>query len=116
MDGHQSTLDVAGPVARTQRDLFYVTCGVTFVIFILVGSVLAYATLKFKARNDADEHAEEEGVVDDGLVEVEDLGGVCGEDGGEGGGDAGVVGAGDVEEEDGLGGGGLGHGGGDCRE
>ncbi len=58
MDGHQSTLDVAGPVARTQRDLFYVTCGVTFVIFILVGSVLAYATLKFKARNDADEHAE----------------------------------------------------------
>ena len=58
MDGHQSTMDVAGPVARTQRDLFFVTCWVTFVIFILVGSVLAYATLKFKARNTADEHAE----------------------------------------------------------
>lgn len=58
MDGHQSTMDVAGPVARTQRDLFFVTCWVTFVIFILVGAVLAYATLKFKARNAEDEHAE----------------------------------------------------------
>lgn len=58
MDGPQSTMFVDGPVARTQRDLFFVTCWVTFVIFILVGSVLAYATLKFKARNSADEHAE----------------------------------------------------------
>ncbi|MSU24180.1 MAG: cytochrome c oxidase subunit II [Opitutus sp.] len=58
MDGHQSTLVVDGPVARSQRDLFYVTCWVTLVIFILVGAVLAYATWKFKARNAADEHAE----------------------------------------------------------
>ena len=58
MDGHQSTIDVAGPVARSQRDLFYVTCEVTFVIFVIVASVLAYATLKFRARTEADEHAE----------------------------------------------------------
>ena len=58
MDGPQSTMVVAGPVARTQRDLFFVTCWVTFVLFILVGSVLAYATLKFKARNTDDENAE----------------------------------------------------------
>ena len=58
MDGHQSTIAVDGPVARSQRDLFYVTCWVTLVIFIIVGAVLAYATIKFKARNEADEHAE----------------------------------------------------------
>ena len=58
MDGHQSTIVVDGPVARSQRDLFYVTCWVTLVIFIIVGAVLAYATWKFKARNEADEHAE----------------------------------------------------------
>ena len=58
LDGHQSTIQVEGPVARAQLDLFYVTCWVTLVIFILVGSVLAYATFKFRARNAEDEHAE----------------------------------------------------------
>ena len=58
MDGHQSTIFVEGPVARSQTDVFYVTCWVTLVIFIIVGAVLAYATVKFKARNEADEHAE----------------------------------------------------------
>jgi cytochrome c oxidase subunit 2 len=58
MTGHQTTMVTAGPVAKSQLDLFYVTCWVTLVIFILVGSVLAYATFKFKARSDADEHAE----------------------------------------------------------
>ena len=58
MDGHQSTIDVAGPVARDQLTVFYVTCWVTIVIFILVGGALAYATFKFRARTDADEHAE----------------------------------------------------------
>lgn len=57
MDGHQSTIVVDGPVAASQRNLFYVTCWVTFVIFIIVGSVLAYATLKFRARTESDEHA-----------------------------------------------------------
>ena len=58
MDGHQSTIQVDGPVARSQLEVFYVTCWVTLVIFVLVGAVLAYATLKFKARTADDEHAE----------------------------------------------------------
>lgn len=58
MNGHQSTLVTEGPVARSQADLFYVTCWVTGVIFVLVGAVLAYATFKFRAKSDADEHAE----------------------------------------------------------
>lgn len=58
MDGHQSTIVVDGPVARDQLHVFYVTCWVTLVIFIIVGGVLAYATVKFKARGEADEHAE----------------------------------------------------------
>lgn len=58
MDGHQTTMVTAGPVAKSQLDVFYVTVWVTFVIFILVGAVLAYATFKFKAKTEADEHAE----------------------------------------------------------
>lgn len=58
MDGHQTTMVTAGPVAKAQLNVFYVTCWVTLVIFIIVGGVLAYATIKFKARNSADEHAE----------------------------------------------------------
>lgn len=58
MDGHQSTMETSGPVAREQWDIFMVTVWVTLVIFILVGAVLTYATFKFRARNDADEHAE----------------------------------------------------------
>ncbi|MES2692825.1 MAG: cytochrome c oxidase subunit II, partial [Verrucomicrobiota bacterium] len=58
MDGHQSTITVEGPVAREQLEVFYVTCWVSLVIFIIVGAVLAYAMLKFRAKNEADEHAE----------------------------------------------------------
>lgn len=58
MDGHQSTIVVDGPVARAQLEVFYVTCWVTLFVFIIVGAVLAYATLKFRAKSDADEHAE----------------------------------------------------------
>jgi cytochrome c oxidase subunit 2 len=58
MNGHQSTLVTEGPVARSQAEVFYVTCWVTAVIFVLVGGVLAYATFKFRAKTDADEHAE----------------------------------------------------------
>ena len=58
LDGPQSTFDPNGPVAREQLDLFYVTCWVTLVIFILVGSALAYAMIRFRARSDSDSHAE----------------------------------------------------------
>ena len=57
MKGHQSTIVVDGPVAKSQLEVFYVTCWVTLVIFIIVGAVLAYATVKFRARSEADEHA-----------------------------------------------------------
>ena len=58
MDGKMSTIHVDGPVARTQLDVFMVTLWVTGFIFICVASVLAYATIKFRARSSADEHAE----------------------------------------------------------
>jgi cytochrome c oxidase subunit 2 len=58
MDGHQSTIVVDGPVAREQLHVFYVTCWVSLVIFVIVGAVLAYAMVKFRAKTDADEHAE----------------------------------------------------------
>ncbi|MEY3774345.1 MAG: hypothetical protein RLZZ129_1125, partial [Verrucomicrobiota bacterium] len=57
MDGHQTTMVTAGPVAKSQLDVFYVTVWVTFIIFLIVGAVLAYATFKFKAKTEADEHA-----------------------------------------------------------
>ena len=53
LDGFQSTLSVDGPVARSQRQLFYTTCYVTFAIFLIVGGVLAYATIRFKDRGRA---------------------------------------------------------------
>jgi cytochrome c oxidase subunit 2 len=58
MYGKQSTLDAQGPVARQQLQLFYTTCWVTFSIFVVVAGILAYATIKFKARSKADEQAE----------------------------------------------------------
>ena len=56
--GPQSTFDTQGPVAKSQLQVFYATLWVTGIIFVLVAGILAYATLKFKARNEADEHAE----------------------------------------------------------
>ena len=47
-----------GPVARAQWDLFMVTVWVTMFIFVIVGTVLAYAQIKFRAKSEAEEHAE----------------------------------------------------------
>lgn len=58
MKGPQSTIETAGPVARNQLEIFYVTCWVTFVIFVLVAAVLAYATWKFRAKSENEAHAE----------------------------------------------------------
>jgi cytochrome c oxidase subunit 2 len=52
LDGPQSTFDPEGPVAREQLKLFYVTCWVTLFIFVVVGAVLAYAMIKFRARTE----------------------------------------------------------------
>lgn len=58
LSGPQSTMVSAGPVAKAQWDLFMVTVYVTTFIFIVVGTVLAYAQIKFRAKSEADEHAE----------------------------------------------------------
>lgn len=58
LHGPQSTFDTKGPVARTQLDVFHVTWYVTLGIFVVVGLALAYATVRYRARNAADEHAQ----------------------------------------------------------
>ena len=57
LSGPQSTMVTAGPVAERQWDLFMITVYVCTFIFIVVGAVLAYAQIKFRARSEADEHA-----------------------------------------------------------
>jgi cytochrome c oxidase subunit 2 len=47
-----------GPVAQRQWDLFMITVYVTTFIFIVVGAVLAYAQIKFRAKTEADEKSE----------------------------------------------------------
>ncbi|MBA3848640.1 MAG: cytochrome c oxidase subunit II [Opitutus sp.] len=58
LSGPQSTIVTEGPVAKAQYDVFMVTVYVTTFIFVVVGAVLAYAQIKFRAKSDADEHAE----------------------------------------------------------
>jgi cytochrome c oxidase subunit 2 len=58
LSGPQSTIVTDGPVAKAQYDVFMVTVYVTTFIFVIVGAVLAYAQIKFRAKSDADEHAE----------------------------------------------------------
>jgi cytochrome c oxidase subunit 2 len=57
LEGPQSTIQTAGPVAETQYHVMVVTLRVVLTIFVIVGSLLTYVTLKFKARSSADEHA-----------------------------------------------------------
>ena len=70
LHGPQSTYLTGGPVAKSQWDLFMVTVYVTFGIFVVVGSVLAYATLKFRARSKDDEQVEVQQGHGHPLVEV----------------------------------------------
>jgi len=58
IEGPQSTFDTHGPVAKSQLEVFYTTVWVTGIIFVIVAAILTYATLKFRARDDADAHAE----------------------------------------------------------
>jgi len=50
LSGPQSTYLTEGPVAARQWDLFMVTVYVTTFIFIVVGVILAYAQIKFRAK------------------------------------------------------------------
>ncbi len=57
LTGPQSTFDTQGPVAKSQLDVFYVTLWVTGITFVIVSGILAYATLKYKARKTDDTKA-----------------------------------------------------------
>ena len=50
LSGPQSTMVTGGPVAARQWDLFMITVYVTTFIFVIVGGVLAYAQIKFRAK------------------------------------------------------------------
>lgn len=45
-----STFDTKGPIAETQYELFMVTVWVTTFIFVIVGAVFLYATIKFREK------------------------------------------------------------------
>lgn len=77
LSGPQSTMVTGGPVAKSQWDLFMVTVYVTTFIFVLTGAILAYAQIKFRARSEADEHAEVPAEAGHGnpLVEIGLIGG-----------------------------------------
>lgn len=46
----QSALEPAGPVARMQLDLFNITLYISLFIFVVVGSALAYAVIRFRRK------------------------------------------------------------------
>ncbi len=50
MNVRQSTLDPKGPVAQVQYDVFMDTVWLVVVLFALVGGLLVYAVIKFRAR------------------------------------------------------------------
>jgi cytochrome c oxidase subunit 2 len=50
MEGRQSALDPAGPVAQNQADIFYLTLWVTLFLFVTVGGALGWATWKFRLK------------------------------------------------------------------
>lgn len=52
--GPRSTLDVVGPVAQAQRDLFMWTYWLSWPVVLLVVGVLAYIIWKFRAADDDD--------------------------------------------------------------
>jgi cytochrome c oxidase subunit 2 len=50
VDGKQSTLEAAGPVAQKQLDLFYVVFWVMVAVFIIVEGMLLYAAIRYRRR------------------------------------------------------------------
>ena len=52
LSGPQSTYLTEGPVAKEQWHLFMITVYVTTFIFVVVGVILAYAQIKFRAKGD----------------------------------------------------------------
>ena len=54
-DHFQSTFDTSGPVARSQLALFYVIFWAAVFVFIVVGGILLYTTIRFRRKSDAEE-------------------------------------------------------------
>ncbi len=57
LTGPQSTFDTKGPVAQSQLDVFYATCWVTGITFVIVAGIMAYAMIRFRARKTDDPKA-----------------------------------------------------------
>lgn len=54
LDGPQSIFDTAGPVARSQVDLFIFIFWLAMVVFLVVTAALIYAVVKYRRRGDDD--------------------------------------------------------------
>jgi cytochrome c oxidase subunit 2 len=54
LDDPQSTFDTVGPVSQSQLMLFYWIFGAAVVVFIVVGAVLAYTSIRFRRKSPDD--------------------------------------------------------------
>ncbi len=52
LDGPQSAMSPAGPVAQRQLDTFYITLWVSIAIFAVMGTLLVYCIAKFRVKED----------------------------------------------------------------
>jgi len=60
MDGPQSIMNVFGPVAIEQRNVFMITVWVSLFLLVTVGSVFLYAIFRFRAKPGQDFHVPEQ--------------------------------------------------------
>lgn len=51
----QSTFDAAGPVARSQLNLFYIIFWVAVVVFVVVQGIMVYAVIRFRRKQGQDQ-------------------------------------------------------------
>ena len=66
----QSTLDPKGPVAKMQFDVFMDTVWLVLILFAVVGGLLVYAVIKFRARAGQDTRPQVEEGHGNPLVEI----------------------------------------------
>jgi cytochrome c oxidase subunit 2 len=66
----QSTLDPKGPVAQMQFDVFMDTVWLVVILFALVGGLLVYAVIKFRARPGQDARPKAEKGHGNPLIEI----------------------------------------------
>ena len=66
----QSTLDPKGPVAKMQFDVFMDTVWLVLILFTIVGGLLVYAVIKFRARAGQDARPQIEEGHGNPLIEI----------------------------------------------